>query len=113
MAAVANSPAIWGSYEDAKDANPKAFDSAEDWRKWGDLRTRTSDLKGIKVRVDCGESDPFESEISTLQEQFPDPSVVHIAKGCHDNAFWRSVAPEQIKLIGSTLTQKVADLPAR
>jgi S-formylglutathione hydrolase FrmB len=104
VAVVANSPAIWPSYENAAKVNAKAFDSADDWHRWGDLRTRTSELKGVAVRVDCGESDSFEPEIATLSEQFPDPSVVHIAKGCHDNAFWRSVAPQQLKLIGTTLT---------
>jgi hypothetical protein len=29
---------------------------------------------------------------------------VHLAKGCHDDAFWRSVAPEQLRLIGQALT---------
>ena len=38
--------------------------------------------------------------MTTLREQLPDPAVVHIAKGCHDDAFWRSVAPEQLRLIG-------------
>ena len=70
----------------------------------GDLRTLTANLKGVALRVDCGESDSFEPAISALRDQFPDPSVVHIAKGCHDNAFWRSVAPEQLKLIGTALT---------
>jgi S-formylglutathione hydrolase FrmB len=104
VAAVANSPAIWSSYEEASTANAKAFDSAEDWRKWGDLRGRTQELNGVALRVDCGESDSFEPEISTLREQFPDPKVVRIAKGCHDNTFWRSVAPDQLKLIGTTLS---------
>jgi S-formylglutathione hydrolase FrmB len=104
VAAVANSPAVWRSYEEANKVNAKAFDSAEDWRRWGDLRTRAAHLKGVALRVDCGESDWFEPAISQLREQFPDPSVVHIAKGCHDNAFWRSVAPEQLKLIGTALT---------
>ncbi|MDT5026543.1 MAG: hypothetical protein QOE61_2969 [Micromonosporaceae bacterium] len=104
VAAVANSPAVWRSYGEANKVNAKAFDSAEDWRRWGDLRTRTANLKGVALRVDCGESDSFEPAISALREQFPDPGVVHIAKGCHDNAFWRSVAPEQLKLIGTALT---------
>jgi S-formylglutathione hydrolase FrmB len=101
---AANSPAFWRSYDEANKVNAKAFDSEADWREWGDLRTRTLDLKTVAVRVDCGESDSFEPAINALREQFPDPSVVHIAKGCHDNAFWRSVAPAQLALIGNTLT---------
>ena len=105
VAAVANSPAHLALLRGGSTrSNAKAFDSDEDWRGWGDLRTRTGDLKGVAVRIDCGESDSFEPAISSLQEQFPDPGTVHITKGCHDNAFWRSVAPEQLKLIGTTLS---------
>ncbi len=104
VVAAANSPAFWQSYGEAHKVNDKAFDSEAEWREWGDLRTRTSDLKNVAVRVDCGESDSFEPAISALREQFPDPGVVNIAKGCHDNPFWRSVAPDQLKLIGTTLT---------
>ncbi len=109
VAAVANSPAIWGSFTDASEANAKAFDSEEDWRKWGDLRGRTQALNGVVLRVDCGESDTFEPEINRLKEQFPDPNAVRIVKGCHDNSFWRSVAPEQLKLIGTTLSPPKAE----
>lgn len=104
VVAVANSPAFWHSYEEANRINPKAFDSDQNWRTWGDLRTHTADLKGVALRVDCGESDSFAPALSTLREQFPDPSTVHITPGCHDNTFWRSVAPDQLRLIGTTLT---------
>jgi S-formylglutathione hydrolase FrmB len=104
VAAVASAPALWRSYDDARSVNDKAFDSAEDWRTWGDLRTRTGALKGLAVRIDCGESDSFAPALSALREQLPDPGVVHLAKGCHDAAFWESVAPEQLKLIGTALT---------
>jgi pimeloyl-ACP methyl ester carboxylesterase len=103
-AVAATAPAFWFSYEDANDVNPGAFDSAEDWRTWGDLRPRTRHLADHAVRIDCGVSDPFEPNLSTLREQLPDPSVVTIAAGCHDAAFFRSVAPAQLKLIGEALT---------
>jgi S-formylglutathione hydrolase FrmB len=104
VVAVANAPAIWRSYDEAKRVNSTAFDSAEDWSAWGDMRSRTDRLTGLAVRVDCGESDSFEPALSVLREQFPDPSVVHITPGCHDDAFWRSKAPEQLALIGTSLT---------
>jgi len=28
---------------------------------------------------------------------------MHFAKGCHDGPFWRSAAPEQLKMIGTAL----------
>ncbi len=103
VAAGASGPAFWFSFDEAQDANPGAFDSAEDWHTWGDLRPRTQQLAGHAVRIDCGAADPFEPNLRTLREQLPDPSVVNISKGCHDGAFYRSVAPAQLKLIGEAL----------
>jgi predicted esterase len=103
-AVAASSPAVWLNYDDSHSANPTAFDSAADWHRWGDLRARTSSLKGIPLRIDCGASDSFTSAVETLREQLPDRSVVHIAKGCHDDAYWRSVAPAQLRLVGEALT---------
>jgi enterochelin esterase-like enzyme len=103
-AVIASSPAVWHSFDESQDANPTAFDSAEDFRAYGDLRTRIDKLKGLTVRIDCGEADPFEPNLRALQELLPDPSVMHFAKGCHDSNFWRSVAPEQLNAIGVALT---------
>jgi enterochelin esterase-like enzyme len=103
VAAAASAPAFWRSYDEARSVNDKAFDSAADWRTWGDLRTRVSALKGMPVRIDCGESDSFEPAVRALGEQLPDRTTVHIAKGCHDASFWWSAAPEQLKLVGTTL----------
>ena len=81
-----------------------SFDSEDDWRQWGDMPPRLGRLKGIPLRVDCGESDPFEPALDSMRERLPDPAAVHITKGCHDNAYWRSVAPAQFELIGRALT---------
>jgi esterase/lipase superfamily enzyme len=102
-AVVASSPAVWHSYDEARTVNEGAFDSAEDWMRWGDLRPRMDRLKGLPVRIDCGDSDSFAPNLHRLQELLPDRSSMHFAKGCHDGPFWRSVAPEQLKLIGTTL----------
>lgn len=103
-AVIASSPAVWHSFDESQDVNPDAFDSAEDFRTYGDLRTRVDKLKGLTVRIDCGESDSFEPNLRALQELLPDPSVVHFAKGCHDSNFWRSVAPQQLSAVGLALT---------
>jgi hypothetical protein len=34
----------------------------------------------------------------------PDPASITITQGCHDRTYWRSVAPDQLKLIGEALT---------
>lgn len=101
---VANAPAFWSSYDDAQSVNATAFSSADEWNTWGDLPKRVDKLRSLAVRIDCGESDSFEPAVSDLRDQLPDPNVVHIAKGCHDSNFWRSVAPEQLRLIGTALT---------
>lgn len=105
FAAVAvSAPALWRSYDEASAANPEAFDSADDWRTWGDMRLRTGQLEGVALRIDCGESDPFAPALSSLRERMPDPESVHFAQGCHDATYWRSVAPEQLRMIGEALT---------
>ncbi len=101
---VANAPAFWESYDDAQSARPGAFSSAEEWRTWGDLPARVERLRPLSVRIDCGESDPFEPVLSDLRDHLPDPEVVHIVPGCHDDTFWRSVAPLQLSMIGKALT---------
>jgi pimeloyl-ACP methyl ester carboxylesterase len=103
-AVVANAPAFWSSYGDAHRVNPGAFSSQEEWDTWGDLPQRVEGLRNTKLRIDCGESDPFEPVVSDLRGVLPDPSVVHIAKGCHEPTFWRSLAPLQLSMIGEALS---------
>lgn len=103
-AVMVSSPAVWHSFDESQDAAPGAFDSAEDFRTYGDMRTRTDKLTGFALRIDCGEADPFEPNLRALQEQLPDRGVLHFAKGCHDRDFWRLAFPEQLKTIGQTLT---------
>jgi S-formylglutathione hydrolase FrmB len=102
-AVVASSPALWLSYDDAHRVNPTSFDSADDWRRWGDPHSFLPALTGAPLRIDCGESDSFAPALTSLR--FPDPSAVHVTKGCHEYAFWRSVAPVQLSFIGSALAR--------
>lgn len=109
VAVVANGPAIWPSYEQARAVNETAFASAEDWQRYGDLTDRIAKLPTqgkvpMKVRIDCGKSDSFAPAVEELRDRLPDPTVVRLAPGCHDSAFWRSVAGEQLALIGAALS---------
>jgi S-formylglutathione hydrolase FrmB len=104
LAAVASSPAYWDSFGESQDANQTAFDSEDDWRAYGDLRKRAGALKDIPVRIDCGDADPFEPNLRGLQKALPSTTTLAFAPGCHDGPFWRQAAPEQLRLIGSTLT---------
>jgi S-formylglutathione hydrolase FrmB len=102
---VANSPAFWPSYDEARSVYTDAFSSEDEWNTWGNMPNRVEKLRYVtNVRIDCGESDSFEPAIDDLRDQLPDPNVVHFVKGCHDDNFWRSVAPEQLRLIGTALT---------
>jgi pimeloyl-ACP methyl ester carboxylesterase len=102
-AAVASSPAIWRSYDEAHRVNPGAFDSAAEWARH-DLIGRAGEFRGLRVRVDCGEHDPFTPGVRAFRDRLPDPSVVHLAKGCHDDHFWQHVAPTQLGFIGESLS---------
>jgi enterochelin esterase-like enzyme len=104
-AAVANAPAFWRSYPEAKAVNPGAFDSDEQWRQWGDLPARAGGLRGPGIWIEVGESDPFEPAVKALRGQMPDPSVVRIPAGCHDNAFWQHAAPAQLRFIADALVR--------
>jgi enterochelin esterase-like enzyme len=102
-AVVANAPAFWSSYDDARSVNADAFSSEAEWQAWGDLPQRVERLRYSNVRIDCGDSDSFSPAVSDLRDHLPDPNVVHFAKGCHDATFWRSVAPQQLAMIGTAL----------
>ena len=57
-AVVANSPGVWPSYDEARDANPTAFTRRRSGAAGGDLRPRVrAAALPSTVRIDCGESD--------------------------------------------------------
>ncbi|MFU8873999.1 alpha/beta hydrolase [Micromonospora sp. SL4-19] len=101
-AVVANSPAIFRSYADAKRVNAGAFDSPEEWARH-DVTARAREFAGLPVRIAIGAADPFTRAVRTLRDRLPDPDVVQISTGCHDNDFWRSVAPDQVRAISAAL----------
>lgn len=102
VAVAASAPAFWRSYAEAHRVNPHAFDSAAQWSRY-DLVSRAGEFRGQRMRIDCGSGDPFAPAIRALRDRLPEPSVVHITGGCHDNAFWQHAAPSQLRLIGSAL----------
>jgi len=101
-AVVASSPAIWRSYEEARRVNAGAFDSAAEWARY-DVLARAGELRGVRLRVDCGVDDPFAPAVRELRRRLPDPGVVHLSKGCHDGAFWGHAPPAQVRFIEEAL----------
>jgi enterochelin esterase-like enzyme len=102
-AVVATSPAIFHSYRDAERVNPGAFDSAREWTAY-DVTARAAELTGLPVHIAIGAADPFAPAVRTLRGRLADPSMVLIATGCHDGAFWNWAAPDQVRLIGTALS---------
>lgn len=102
-AAVASSPAIWRSYAEAHGVNRGAFDSPAEWSRYDVIR-RAGEFRGLRVRVDCGEHDSFAPGVRAFRDRLPDPEVVHLAQGCHDDHFWQHVAPAQLPFIGAALS---------
>jgi enterochelin esterase-like enzyme len=105
-ACVASGPAIWRSYAEAHRVNAGAFGSAAEWAA-NDVFALGDRLGAVQTRIDCGESDSFAPAVRALRDRLPDPGVVHLARGCHNDAFWRHVAPLQLRLIAHALAAPV------
>jgi enterochelin esterase-like enzyme len=58
-------------------------------------------LRGLAVRVDCGETDPFADATRALAARLPQGAEVHLAKGCHDGVFWQRQAPAQLRFLAA------------
>ncbi len=95
-AAVASSPAVWTSYPGGD-----AFDSAADFARH-DLLAQAGQLRGMPVRVECGESDPFRPGVAALRDRLP-AGAVRFEPGCHEPAFWEHLAPGQLAFVGTAL----------
>lgn len=102
-AVVATSPAVFHSYDDAREVNAGAFDSAAEWARY-DVTARAREFAGLPVRIAIGAADPFAPAVRTLRDRLPEPGAVEIGTGCHDNDFWVSVAPAQVRAISVALS---------
>jgi enterochelin esterase-like enzyme len=58
-------------------------------------------LRGLAVRVDCGETDPFADAARALAVRLPAGAEVHLARGCHDGVFWQRQAPAQLRFLAA------------
>ncbi len=101
-AIVANSPAIFHSFEDARRVNPGAYDSPEEWHRY-DVTARAKEFAGLPLHVTIGAADPFLRAVATFRDHLPDPGVVEVTTGCHDGRFWTSVAPAMVTRISRAL----------
>lgn len=94
-------PTIWQSYEQQHAAMPDAFDNRQDFERHSIL-SRVNALRLQEVLIDCGQADPFADTIELLRTFLPH-AVVRFREGCHDNAFYRSTVPDQLRFVGHRL----------
>ena len=100
-AVVASSPALFATYQSAREANRQAFDSPADFAA-NDVTRGLATLRRLPVLVDCGEDDPFAAQDSLLRANLGDPPG-GMAPGCHDSAFWHRRLPAQLAFLGAHL----------
>ncbi|WP_433177846.1 alpha/beta hydrolase [Actinoallomurus sp. CA-150999] len=99
-AAVASSPALFPSYDNARRTNRQAFDDAADFAR-NDVFAGLGRLKGVPTRVDCGTSDPFAPMVRKLRTRLRPEGAM--SGGCHDGAFWLPHLPDQLAFLGGHL----------
>jgi predicted esterase len=95
IAATAMSPALWHRFADTA---PGAFDSAADFDRTTAFGRQPS-LDAIRVRIDCGEGDPFCPATRDYVEGFDVRPAGGFQPGIHDVGYWRRMAPAQVGFI--------------
>ena len=98
-AVVATSPALWRGFDETM---PGTFDDAADFARV-DLFGRTGQQAGIPVRIDCGKSDAFAERARDFRAALATTPAGGLTPGCHDNAYWTRMVPEQLAFIGRRL----------
>jgi len=98
-AVAAVSPALWRRPQDAAKG---AFDGPADFRR-NDVFARTNALRGVQVRVDCGDIDPFADAAEEFRAKMkPEPSG-GISEGGHNQYYWRRAMPGALGFLGDAL----------
>lgn len=97
---VAESPALWFN---AGETPAGAFDDAEDYAAHA-VMGRQSRLRGIPVRVDCGNEDPFIAAARAYVDGFGSGVESHFGPGGHTMDYWAKLAPSQLSWMGRHLT---------
>jgi pimeloyl-ACP methyl ester carboxylesterase len=93
VAVAPSSPALWLT---PGATAPGAFDSPSDFYE-NDVFTGIEHLQGMAIAVACGTGYPFYSATRDLVAKMDYPHASFFGPGFHDDAYWRSVAPEQLR----------------
>jgi pimeloyl-ACP methyl ester carboxylesterase len=102
-AVAAISPAVWTSYEQARNVNAKAYASPAAFAA-ADVVTHASALAGIPVRVASGNDDPFHPGVVALAKALPAGAIVEFSGGCHTGAFFLEQTPPSLEFLSRHLT---------
>ncbi|MET0521121.1 MAG: alpha/beta hydrolase-fold protein [Jiangellaceae bacterium] len=99
---VAESPAQW---TDGESASASGFRDADEYAEFS-VFGHQEQLAGIPVRIDCGTGDPFYRATKEYVDGFPrdDRPAAHFQPGAHDMAYWRRMAPAQLRFVARHLT---------
>ncbi len=97
-------PALWLR---PADTAPGAFDSPQDFYA-NDVFRGVQALRTSAVAIACGTSDPFCDSARHLASLMTFPHTQIFSRGHHDVAFWRAVAPAQLRAIAPALGLETA-----
>ena len=100
VAVAPTSPALWLR---PGDTAPGAFDSSADFYA-NNVFDYVERLAGMTIAVACGTGDPFYGATRHLVAQMDYPHTALFGAGYHDSAYWRSVAPAQLRALLPNLT---------
>ncbi len=100
VAAAAASPAL---FADASARSAGSFDSADDFVRWGTLADEPGVSRDVALHVVCGDADAFTATTRRYRSRAAEPPEGGISRGCHDAAFWRAHAREQIAFLAGHL----------
>jgi pimeloyl-ACP methyl ester carboxylesterase len=98
LGVAAISPAIWTTYDQARDANPNAFASRQTFEKYNVI-SHAGELTGLPLRVAVGVDDPFLPGVKTFVKAVTHPDKVVFASGCHTDSFFLAQEPPSIQFL--------------
>ena len=103
-AVAALSPAVFASYDDARAANPEAFDSPADFTR-NNVVAGLFTLRRVPGFIACGTDDPFQPEAALVRSRLSalthHPVPGGIMPGCHDGSFWARHWPAALEFVGA------------
>ncbi|SHG64873.1 S-formylglutathione hydrolase FrmB [Jatrophihabitans endophyticus] len=100
-ALVAESPAMWHR---AGQRVEGSFDDDADFDRHAVL-PRASRLDGIPARISCGDRDGFRYVVTDLRARIRPRPAGGIEPGGHDDAYWRSQLPADLRFAGRHLAR--------